>query len=191
MSELRSADRNGDEHRRDRRDEARQNLTAPGSADENGTAVAQELPRSNPDRAAHDQARALWRGLLNPAEAGVLSEVELSRAWTVAQCWRGVDPEADRAAAQAERELWHLRPDVMQRYDCLTAVGADNIEATLRVAASLDRPAPTGNSSARGVAPQPFTVHDLQAPLPSFTSAASLPTAMPAVVGVPHAGRQV
>ncbi len=95
----------------------------------------------------------------------------------------------------------------MQRYDCLTAVGADHIEATLRLAPSLDRPAPaTGHTIGEALEssgesedadhratvsrllsrhlPEPITVHDLTAPPASSTivaptSLALYPTAGP------------
>jgi hypothetical protein len=149
MTELRRADRNGGEHRPDRQGEEREvSVRGVGcAAAADGTAAGDRLALSGADLAACRQARALWSGLLDPEQAGGLSEAELGRAWTVAQCWRDVDPEAERAAELAEHELWDRRPDVMQRYDCLTAVGADHIEATLRVAPSLDRPAPaTGHT---------------------------------------------
>jgi hypothetical protein len=149
MTELRRADRNGDDHRPDRQGEEREGSVGRvgGAAAAQGTAAGDRLALSGADLAAYRQARALWSGLLDPGQAGGLSEAELGRAWTVAQCWRDVDPEGERVAELAERELWDRRPDVMQRYDCLTAVGADYIEATLRVAPSLDRPAPmTGHT---------------------------------------------
>ena len=194
MTELRRADGHGGEH--DRQGEEREGSVrgAPGAAAE-GTAAGDRTALSGADRAAHRQGRALWSGLLDPQQAAGLSEAELGRAWTVAQCWRDVDPEAERAAELAEHELWDRRPDVMQRYDCLTAVGADPIEATLRVAPSLDRPAPaaghkidrpgTGSrlSAESGDGdqqvtvgrllsrhlPEPITVHDLVAPPASST----------------------
>jgi hypothetical protein len=154
MSEPRRADRNGGERRPDRRSEERKGSVhgVPGAATAEETSAGDRLALSGPDRAAYRQARALWSGLLDPEQAGGLSEAELGRAWTVAQCWRDVDSEAERAAEFAEPELWDRRPDVMQRHDCLTAVGADYIEATLRVAPSLDRTAPaTGRKIDRPV----------------------------------------
>jgi hypothetical protein len=152
MTELRPADRDGEEHRPDRRGEQREAPRggALGAPDEGETAAGDGLALSVPDRVAHAQARALWSALLDPGQAGGLSEAELGRAWTVAQCWRSVDPKAERAADLAEQQLWNRRPDVMQRYGCLTAVGADHIEATLRVAPSLDRPAPSASPEGRG-----------------------------------------
>ena len=208
MTELYRADRTG-EH--DRQGEERE-ASVPGvgcAAAAAETAAGDRPALSASDRAAHCQARALWSGLLDPEQAAGLSEVELGRAWTVAQCWRNVDPEAERAAELAEHELWYRRPDVMQRYDCLTAVGADHVEATLRVAPSLDRPAPaTGHRSDRpgtgsrtsaetkdadhqvtvgGLLqrhlPEPITGHDLTEPLASPTPVA--PTILTPGAGAP------
>ncbi len=149
MTELRRAERNGRDHRPNRQGQEREvpDPGVPGAAAEETAEVGGRLALSSADLAACRQARSLWSGLLDPEQGGGLSEAELGRARTVAQCWRDVDPEAERAAELAEHELWNRRPDVMQRYDCLTAVGADHIEATLRVAPSLDRPAPaTGHT---------------------------------------------
>jgi hypothetical protein len=197
MTELRRADRNGDDHRPDRQGEEREaSVRGVGcAAAAERTAAGDRLALSGADLAAYRQARALWSSLLDPEEAGGLSETELGRAWTVAQCWRDADPAAERAAELAEHELWDRRPDVMQRYDCLTAVGADHIEATLRVAPSLDRPAPATDHKIDRPRPgsrssaetedadhqvtvdrllsrhfaEPVTVHDLPAPPASST----------------------
>ena len=211
MTELHPADRHDGEHRPDRQDEERER-SVPGAgcaAAAEGTAAGDRLALSGADLAAYRQARALWSGLFDPEQAGGLSEAELGRAWTVAQCWRDVEVVAERAAELAEHELWNRRPDVMQRYDCLTAVGADHIEATLRVAPSLDQPTPaTGHKIDRpgtgrrtsaetedadhqvtvgGLLswhlPEPITVHDLTEPLASPTPVA--PTILTPRAGAP------
>jgi hypothetical protein len=207
MSQLPPADGHGDHLSPAPSDGAQDSSPAGVSGPVDGTPGACQA-LSNVDRVAHAHARALWSGLLEPGQAGDLTEAELGRGWTVAQCWRGTDPEADRAAEQAEQLLWVRRPDVMQRYDCLTAVGADHIEATLRVAPSLDRPAPSDSSKStpggghsgpntttdggpdsatsahacRGAGQRPLTVHDLEGS--AWPEAVASPVAAPMPVGV-------
>ncbi len=107
MTELRRADRNGGEHRPDRQGEEREaSVRGVGcAAAAEGIAGGDRLALSGADMAACRQARVLWGGLLDPEQAGGLSDAELGRAWTVAQCWRDVDPEAERRGARRARAL--------------------------------------------------------------------------------------
>jgi len=88
---------------------------------------------------AYGQARLSWSPVLDPRSRERSTVTETGAAWATAQAWRP-DPEAERVTTLAEERLHQLRPDVMDRYDRLTAEGADPVEAMRRVAPFFDQP---------------------------------------------------
>jgi hypothetical protein len=90
--------------------------------------------------AARTAARLQWQPVLDPRRVGSLSLADTGLAWAAAQAWRPTDPEAELASTRAQDRLRELRPDVMSRFDRLTADGLEPVEAMRRVAPFLDRP---------------------------------------------------
>ena len=125
-----------------------QRLAVTAATDEKAAATARAQRASS--LAA---ARVRWAPVLDDHLRTQTGVVDAGLAWAVAQGWREVDPEAALASDRALGRLRELRPDVMDRYDRLTAGGVDPIEAMRRVAPFMDRPpARTGEQAAR--APQ-------------------------------------
>ena len=125
-----------------------QRLAVTAATDEKAAAAARAQRASS--LAA---ARVRWAPVLDDRLRAQTGVVDAGLAWAVAQGWREVDPEAALASDRALERLRELRPDVMDRYDRLTAGGVDPIEAMRRVAPFMDRPpARTGEHTAQ--APQ-------------------------------------
>lgn len=100
--------------------------------------------------AARSAARLQWSPVLDPRRRTGLNLADTGLAWAASQAWRATDPEAQRASEQAAQRLRALRPDVMARYDRLTASGLDEVEAMRRVAPFFDSPpARTGEHVSR------------------------------------------
>jgi hypothetical protein len=112
-----------------------QRLAVTAAADEKA-AVAARAHRASSLAAA----RVRWGPILDARLCAQTGVVDAGLAWAVAQGWRDVDPEAALASDRALQRLRELRPDVMDRYDRLTADGVDPIEAMRRVAPFMDRP---------------------------------------------------
>jgi hypothetical protein len=90
--------------------------------------------------AARAAARLQWSPVLDPRRRNDLNLADTGLAWAASQAWRTLDPEAQLASEYASQRLRELRPDVMARYDRLTADGLDDVEAMRRVAPFFDRP---------------------------------------------------
>ncbi len=90
--------------------------------------------------ASHAAARLQWKPVLDPNRRSGMGVVDAGVAWAAAQAWREVDPEAAVATERAQDRLRELRPDVMARFDRLSADGVEPIEAMRRVAPFFDRP---------------------------------------------------
>ena len=90
--------------------------------------------------ASHAAARLQWKLVLDPRRREGMGLVDTGVAWAAAQAWRERDPEADLASERAQDRLRELRPDVMARFDRLSADGVEPIEAMRRVAPFFDRP---------------------------------------------------
>ena len=90
--------------------------------------------------AAHAAARLQWRPVLDPRRHDSLTLADTGVAWAATQAWREIDPEAQLASDRALDRLRQLRPDVMDRFDRLTADSLDPVEAMGRVAPFFDRP---------------------------------------------------
>jgi hypothetical protein len=100
--------------------------------------------------AARAAARLQWSPVLDPRRRNGLNLADTGLAWAASQAWRTLDPEAQLASEYASQRLRELRPDVMGRYDRLTADGLDDVEAMRRVAPFFDRPpARPGEHTAR------------------------------------------
>jgi hypothetical protein len=112
-----------------------QRLAATAAVDEQAVAAARAQRASS--LAA---ARVRWAPVLDDRLRSQTGVVDAGLAWAVAQGWRDTDPEAALASDRALERLRELRPDVMERYDRLTADGVDPIEAMRRVAPFMDRP---------------------------------------------------
>ena len=107
---------------------------------------------------ARNAARLHWQPVLDPRRAGHTSLADAGVAWASSQAWREVDPEAALASDRALDRMRELRPDVMERFDRLTANGpdqVDQVEAMRRVAPFLDRPAAREHGA--GVRPELLT----------------------------------
>jgi hypothetical protein len=125
-----------------------QRLAVTAATDEKAAAAARAQRASS-----LASARVRWAPVLDDRLRAQTGVVDAGLAWAVAQGWREVDPEAALASDRALERLRELRPDVMDRYDRLTAGGVDPIEAMRRVAPFMDRPpARVGEQAAR--APQ-------------------------------------
>ena len=98
-------------------------------------------------------ARVRWGPLLDTKLRAQTGVVDAGLAWAVAQGWRDVDPEAALASDRALERLREIRPDVMDRYDRLTADGVDPIEAMRRVAPFMDRPPARAGEQASRTSP--------------------------------------
>jgi hypothetical protein len=90
--------------------------------------------------AARAAARLQWSPVLDPRRRNGLNLADTGLAWAASQAWRTLDPEAQLASEVASQRLRELRPDVMARYDRLSAEGVDDVEAMRRVAPFFDRP---------------------------------------------------
>ena len=90
---------------------------------------------------ARNAARLQWQPMLDPRRAASTSLADAGLAWASSQAWRDVDPEAALAGDRALEQMRELRPDVMHRFDRLTADDVDQVEAMRRVAPFFDRPA--------------------------------------------------
>lgn len=124
--------------------------------------------------AARAAARMQWSPVLDSRRRTGLSLADTGLAWAASQAWCPLDPEAQRASDLATERLRELRPDVMARYDRLTATGLDQVEAMRRVAPFFDTPpARTGEPVRRA----PLTA----AATPTAGRAASAPSADEAV----------
>ena len=100
---------------------------------------------------ARNAARLQWQPVLDPRRATGTSLADAGLAWASSQAWRDVDPEAALAGDRALERMRELRPDVMERFDRLTADGADQldqVEAMRRVAPFFDRPAARAHGAA-------------------------------------------
>lgn len=116
--------------------QVRQHKAAAAAATDDRTARALRAERAS----ALAAARTQWAPVLDAHLRDRTGVVDAGLAWAVAQGWREVDPEAALASQRATERLRELRPDVMERYDRLTAQGLDEVEAMRRVAPFLDRP---------------------------------------------------
>jgi hypothetical protein len=125
--------------------------------------------------AARAAARLQWSPVLDPRRRNGLNLADTGLAWAASQAWRTLDPEAQLASDFASQRLRELRPDVMARYDRLTAEGVDDVDAMRRVAPFFDRPpARPGEHAARPplvLAPAP-TAAD-RSPGPDITADAA------------------
>jgi hypothetical protein len=115
---------------------AQQRAAAAAAADERATAALRAQ-----QTAARNTARLQWQSVLDRRRGAEATLGEAGLAWAASQSWREVDPEAALASDRALERLRELRPDVMARFDRLTADGLDEVEAMRRVALFLDRPA--------------------------------------------------
>ncbi len=117
--------------------QVRQQRIAIVAATDERTAAALRAQR----KASLAAARVQWAPVLDSRLRARTGVVDAGLAWAVAQGWREVDPEAALASERATERLRELRPDVMDRYDRLTADGVEPVEAMRRVAPFMDRPA--------------------------------------------------
>ena len=117
--------------------QVRQQRIAIAAATDERTAAALRAER----KASLAAARVQWAPVLDSRLRARTGVVDAGLAWAVAQGWREVDPEAALASDRATERLRELRPDVMDRYDRLTADGVEPVEAMRRVAPFMDRPA--------------------------------------------------
>ncbi len=117
--------------------QVRQQRIALAAAGDERTAAALRAQR----KASLAAARVQWAPMLDSRLRARTGVVDAGLAWAVAQGWREVDPEAALASERATERLRGLRPDVMDRYDRLTADGVEPVEAMRRVALFMDRPA--------------------------------------------------
>ena len=117
--------------------QVRQQRIAIAAATDERTAAALRAQR----KASLAAARVQWAPVLDGRLRARTGVVDAGLAWAVAQGWREVDPEAELASDRATERLRELRPDVMDRYDRLTADGVEPVEAMRRVAPFMDRPA--------------------------------------------------
>jgi hypothetical protein len=115
---------------------AQQRAAAAAATDERATAALRAQ-----QTAARNTARLQWQSVLDRRRGAEATLGEAGLAWAASQSWREVDPEAALASDRALERLRELRPDVMARFDRLTADGLDEVEAMRRVALFLDRPA--------------------------------------------------
>ena len=90
---------------------------------------------------AHAAARLRWQPILDPRRQANLNLTDTGLAWFAAQPWRATEPEAQVATDRAQDRLRELRPDVMARFDQLTADGLEPLEAMHRVSPYFDLPA--------------------------------------------------
>ena len=126
--------------------QVRQQRIAIAAATDERTAAALRAER----KASLAAARVQWAPVLDSRLRARTGGVDAGLAWAVAQGWREVDPEAELASDRATARLRELRPDVMDRYDRLTADGVEPVEAMRRVAPFMDRPvARPGEQAAR------------------------------------------
>lgn len=91
--------------------------------------------------AAHATARLQWEPVLGRRAAHPPDQQAAGLAWAASQPYRHTDPQAQLASDRATQQLRELRPDVMARFDRLTATGLDPVEAMRRVAPFMDAPA--------------------------------------------------
>jgi hypothetical protein len=117
--------------------QVRQQRIALAAAADERTAAALRAQR----KASLAAARVQWGPVLDSRLRARTGVVDAGLAWAVAQSWREVDPEAEAASDRATERLRELRPDVMERYDRLTADGLEPVEAMRRVAPFMDHPA--------------------------------------------------
>ena len=113
-----------------------QRTAAAAAATDERTARALRAQRAT----ALAAARTQWAPVLDAHLRDRTGVIDAGLAWAVAQGWREVDPEAALASDRATERLRELRPDVMERYDRLTADGVEPVEAMRRVAPFMDRP---------------------------------------------------
>ena len=116
--------------------QVRQQRAASAAAVDERTAAAARAQQT----AAHAAARLQWRPVLDPRRHDGLTLADTGVAWAATQAWREIDPEAQLASDRALDRLRQLRPDVMDRFDRLTADSLDPVEAMRRVAPFFDRP---------------------------------------------------
>ena len=145
--------------------QVRQQRAAAAAAADERTAGGVRAPQT----AAHAAARLQWQPVLDPRRRNGLGLADTGLAWAASQAWREVDPEAQLASDRALDRLRQLRPDVMDRFDRLTADSLDPVEAMRRVAPFFDRPqARQGKSVTRAAVsaangPGPVDAHLLAA----------------------------
>jgi hypothetical protein len=122
-----------------------QRLAVTAAVDEQAVAAARAQRASS--LAA---ARVRWAPVLDDRLRAQTGVVDAGLAWAVAQGWRDVDPEAALASDRALERLRELRPDVMDRYDRLTADGVDPImdRPPARAGEQASRPPTDTQSSA-------------------------------------------